>query len=144
MVSDKRTDIEDNIKSLESIIKLLVSDPFTTEEREAEAESDNRPSTSAATIVDLREHGILDTMRGRGLDVSFSLQLSSRSQMPQLRIRLSDEIKILRDSGRELADLASRCHRPILLEYLEVRLVYFLSHFKTLLCLDIWMPFDTT
>ncbi len=80
-----------------------------------------QPSTSIGVASDPREHGVLTT---GGIDVSFSLELASpdgdASLMPRLRLKLTDEIRVLRDTGQEFVDLANRRHRPMLAEYYEV------------------------
>ncbi|VDD77040.1 unnamed protein product [Mesocestoides corti] len=106
--------IEENIKSLETIIKLLVPDLF-------EMEAYQSPSPCQ---IDPREHGFLS--QGR-ISVTFCVDfvnadetIPSDDLLPQLRIKLDDDVQLLRDSGQEFADLAFRCHRGILSEYMEL------------------------
>lgn len=120
--------IEENLTSLQSILRLLVPDPF-----ECFGDVD-APSTSSN---DPREHGFLfgtsSGFAGSRNTVSFSLEVAPTGRekatdddeetgIPRLRLQLTDDIRILRDSGCEFVNLATHKHKSILTAYIEVSL----------------------
>ena len=111
---DNREAIEENLKSLESLIKLLVPDIFDGN-GEVEASRCYGPS-------DFREHGFHSAGE---INITLSIDFARTSdgavfRFPEVRIKLNADTAILRDSGQEFMNQASKHHRPILSEYLEV------------------------
>ena len=111
---ENREVIEENVKSLESIIKLLVPDLLEEDEK--------MPVSRSSSPSDFREHGFHSTGE---VNITLSIDFGrgpgdTDSQFPEVKIHLNDDIRVLRDSAEEFMGLASKHHRPVLSEYLEV------------------------
>ncbi|VDM16680.1 unnamed protein product [Hydatigera taeniaeformis] len=103
--------IAENLESLEGVLKLLVPDPFHMEDLTA---------SGASSPSDYREHGFHTSGE---VNITFSLNFTraaveSDLLLPEVQLKLNDDVRILRDSGREFTSLAMK-HRAVVSEYLE-------------------------
>ncbi|VDK37977.1 unnamed protein product [Taenia asiatica] len=104
--------IVENVESLEGVVKLLVPDPFQLEDSKASGPSSPR---------DFREHGFHASGE---VNITFSLNFmraasDSNLLLPEVQLKLDDDVRILRDAGQEFTNVAMK-HRTIVLEYLEL------------------------
>ncbi|VDN30050.1 unnamed protein product [Dibothriocephalus latus] len=111
-----------------SVLDLIIRDPFDEFGGQGEADA----NATEPRAVDPREHGILfSSSSGFGasyasetvpvtLDVAANQDTSQPSLIPKMHVSLTEEIRVLRDSGEEFVNLATRFHRPVLCDYIEM------------------------
>ncbi|VUZ51213.1 unnamed protein product [Hymenolepis diminuta] len=114
---ENRDAIEDNLKSLEGVLKLLVPDIFEMESEE--------PSLSFSPS-DFREHGMHDSGE---VNISLSMNFVSSGEdgeilIPEIRVTLNEDNRLLKETGREYLNVAKDQHRPILDKFLELARIF--------------------
>ncbi|KAL7059590.1 hypothetical protein AAHC03_013182 [Spirometra sp. Aus1] len=120
--------IEENLTSLRSVLDLLIRDPFDDFGGQGEEDA----NVTEPGVVDPREHGILfSSSSGFGasyasetvpvsLDVAAHQDTSQLGLLPKMHVSLTEEVRVLRDSGQEFVNLATRYHRPVLCDYIQM------------------------
>ncbi|KAM7542159.1 hypothetical protein Aperf_G00000019129 [Anoplocephala perfoliata] len=108
---EHREVISENLNALEGVVKLLGPDIFEMET--------GAPSTSFSPD-DFREHGIYECGE---VSITFSMDLANADGgllLPEVKVKLDDDTRLLRATGNEFLNLAQDRHRPILAEFLEL------------------------
>nr|VZI12834.1 unnamed protein product [Spirometra erinaceieuropaei] len=125
---DSKQAIEENLTSLRSVLDLLIRDPFDDFGGQGEEDA----NVTEPGVVDPREHGILfSSSSGFGasyasetvpvsLDVAAHQDTSQLGLLPKMHVSLTEEVRVLRDSGQEFVNLATRYHRPVLCDYIQM------------------------
>lgn len=75
---------------------------------------------------DFREHGMHESGE---VDISLSINFVSSGEdggilIPEVRVTLNEDNRLLRETGREYLNVAKDQHRPILDKFLEVGSLY--------------------
>nr|CDS34339.1 soss complex subunit b1 [Hymenolepis microstoma] len=114
---ENRSVIEENLKSLEGVMKLLIPDIFEMASEE--------PSSSFSPS-DFREHGMHDSGE---VNISLSLNFVNSGEngdflTPEVQVTLNEDNRLLRETGSECLNMAQDQHRPILDKFLELSRIF--------------------